>query len=97
MIAKNNSQGPYASRRRSDFGQLNFRQVRSAGAASGSREIGVSSRPADAVNEISSDRGRSIALWRGDVDELNPRIDPAYWRLSRAPMAGPAHINLDLG
>ncbi len=87
MIAKNNCQGPCASRRPGDFGQVNFRRVRSAGAVSGSPEHAAPSRPAKAVNEISSGGARSIALGRGDVDEPIPRIDPAYWRLSRAPMA----------
>jgi hypothetical protein len=62
MIARNNSQGPHASRPRGDFGEVNFRRVGNAGAVSGRPDNAAPSRPANAVNEISRVDGRSIAL-----------------------------------
>jgi lysylphosphatidylglycerol synthetase-like protein (DUF2156 family) len=87
MIARNNSQGPDASHWRGEFSQVNFRRVGSAGAVSERLDNAMPSRPADGVNENSSDNGRSIVLGHGDIDERIPRIDPAHWRVSRTPMA----------
>jgi phosphatidylglycerol lysyltransferase len=85
MIARNNSQGPHASRWRVEFGPLNFRRVGSAGAVSGRNA--VPPWPANRVNENSSDNSRSIVLGHGDIDEPIPRIDPAHWRATRTPTA----------
>jgi lysylphosphatidylglycerol synthetase-like protein (DUF2156 family) len=87
MIARNNSQGPHASRRHGKFGQVSFGRVGSASAVSGRQDIGVPSRPANAVNENSSDGDQSTVLGYGVIDEPIPRIDPAHWRMSRAPVA----------
>jgi lysylphosphatidylglycerol synthetase-like protein (DUF2156 family) len=85
MIARNNSQGPHASRWRVEFGPLNFRRVGSAGAVSGRNA--VPPWPANRVNENSSDNSRSIVLGHADIDEPIPRIDPVHWRVSRPPTA----------
>jgi lysylphosphatidylglycerol synthetase-like protein (DUF2156 family) len=101
MIARNNSQGPYASRRRGELGEVIFRPVGSAGAISGRSDSAAPSRAANSVGESSNDGDRSIVLGRGDIDEPIPRIDPAHWRVTRTPTtfdsASPALAEETLG
>ncbi|HEV8067926.1 MAG TPA: DUF2156 domain-containing protein [Planctomycetaceae bacterium] len=87
MIARNNSQGPHASRWRGKFDQVSIRPVGTTGAVSARPDNGEPSRHADAVDENSIDGGRSIVLGHGVIDEPIPRIDPALWRMSRSHTA----------
>jgi lysylphosphatidylglycerol synthetase-like protein (DUF2156 family) len=87
MIARNNYHRPYASRRRGVLGEVNFGRAGSAGEVSELPDIAVPSRPANGVDENSSDEVRSIVLGHGNIDEPIPRINPAHWRMSTSPTA----------